>query len=188
LKPENVLMKQDGTCKLCDFGIAKVVVGQTYTLCGTPEYMAPEVIRNKGHGHAVDWWCLGIFIYELFAGDTPFASASTLSIYKAINKGIDKVKWNQRVVDLGHKQTIQELCTAWPSRRLPMLSGGIGRLKQKKVFEKLDWSKMNTPEYQVPYKPKVDPATVCKGRVHRSDIAAIQANYKDDGTDWDKDF
>lgn len=69
-----------------------------------------------------------------------------------------------------------------------MLSGGVLRLKQKKVFEKLDWDSLNTPGFKVPYKPKIDMNSVCKGRVHKSDIAAIQAHYKDDGSGWDKDF
>ena len=54
--------------KLTDFGFAKVVLTRTYTLCGTPEYIAPEILLNKGHGKAVDWWALGILIYEMIHG------------------------------------------------------------------------------------------------------------------------
>jgi len=68
LKPENLLIAEDGYLRLTDFGFAKVVEGRTYTLCGTPEYLAPEILLNKGHGKAVDWWTLGILIYELNAG------------------------------------------------------------------------------------------------------------------------
>ena len=68
LKPENLLIAHDGFLKLTDFGFAKYVEGRTYTLCGTPEYLAPEILLNKGHGKPVDWWCLGIFIYEMLAG------------------------------------------------------------------------------------------------------------------------
>lgn len=68
-----MLIDETGYLKLTDFGFAKVVEGRTYTLCGTPEYLAPEILLNKGHGKAVDWWTLGIFIYEMNAGIDPFS-------------------------------------------------------------------------------------------------------------------
>ena len=68
LKPENLLVASDGYLKLTDFGFAKVVKGRTYTLCGTPEYIAPEILLNKGHGKPVDWWAMGILIYEMNHG------------------------------------------------------------------------------------------------------------------------
>merc|ERR1712193_380607 len=93
LKPENILLNDKGQAKMC----------------GTPEYMAPEVIKQKGHAHAVDWWCLGILIFELLSGETPFCNQSTLQIYKAINKGIDKIKKWPRTIDADNKETIREL-------------------------------------------------------------------------------
>jgi protein kinase A len=68
LKPENLLVSADGYLKLTDFGFAKVVANRTYTLCGTPEYIAPEILLNKGHGKPVDYWALGILIYEMNHG------------------------------------------------------------------------------------------------------------------------
>lgn len=81
LKPENLLIAEDGYLKLTDFGFAKVVEGRTYTLCGTPEYLAPEILLNKGHGKAVDWWTLGILIYEMNAGIDPFSDEDPMAIY-----------------------------------------------------------------------------------------------------------
>jgi serine/threonine protein kinase len=81
LKPENLLIAQDGHLRLTDFGFAKVLEGRTYTLCGTPEYLAPEILLNKGHGKPVDWWTLGILIYEMLAGIDPFSDEDPMAIY-----------------------------------------------------------------------------------------------------------
>jgi serine/threonine protein kinase len=81
LKPENLLIAKDGYLKLTDFGFAKVVEGRTYTLCGTPEYLAPEILLNKGHGKPVDYWTLGILTYEMIAGIDPFTDEDPMAIY-----------------------------------------------------------------------------------------------------------
>jgi len=75
LKPENLLITRDGHVKLADFGLSKRVVDRTFTFCGTPDYMAPEVIQNLGHNKAVDYWALGCLMYEMFVGDAPFYRA-----------------------------------------------------------------------------------------------------------------
>lgn len=81
LKPENLLIAQTGYLRLTDFGFAKYCEGRTYTLCGTPEYLAPEILLNKGHGKAVDWWCLGILTYEMISGIDPFNDEDPMTIY-----------------------------------------------------------------------------------------------------------
>jgi serine/threonine protein kinase len=87
LKPENLMLDNQGYLKLTDFGFAKIIEGRTYTLCGTPEYLAPEILTNKGHGKGVDWWTLGVIIYEMIAGIDPFNDEDPMSIYKNILKG-----------------------------------------------------------------------------------------------------
>lgn len=84
LKLENILIDWNGRLKLTDFGFAKIVPWRSFTLCGTPEYMAPEIILNKGHGIFVDWWSFGVLIYEFLAGFDPFGADSPMDIYQNI--------------------------------------------------------------------------------------------------------
>ena len=73
LKPENLLIDDEGYIKIVDFGFAKVIEGKSYTLCGTPEYLAPEIVLAKGHNKGVDYWALGVLIYEMRHSHSPFA-------------------------------------------------------------------------------------------------------------------
>ena len=87
LKPENLLIDKQGHVKITDFGFAKVVQDKTYTLCGTPEYLAPEIIQSKGHNKNVDWWALGVLVFEMLAGYPPFYDDNPLGIYQKIMDG-----------------------------------------------------------------------------------------------------
>jgi serine/threonine protein kinase len=87
LKPENVLIGKDGFIKLTDFGLSRSNILNDYeafSVCGTPEYLAPEVIKKEGHGRAVDWWCLGSIIYELVNGLPPFHAKNRGHLYDMI--------------------------------------------------------------------------------------------------------
>ena len=84
LKPENIMISDEGYLKMIDFGFAKVVTKRTFTICGTPEYIAPEILLNQGHGKPVDWWTLGILVYEMLAGFPPFQDEDPMNIYRKI--------------------------------------------------------------------------------------------------------
>lgn len=152
LKPENLLLDQDGYIKITDFGFAKRVAFKTYTLCGTPEYIAPEVLLNKGHGKGVDWWTLGILIYEMLAGQPPFCDDDPMGIYQQILSG--KVTF-PRFFDRSAKQLIKRLLTADLTKRYGCLKNGAQDIKKNKYFSGLDWDVLITKTQTAAIIPKV---------------------------------
>ncbi|XP_051840533.1 cAMP-dependent protein kinase catalytic subunit PRKX isoform X2 [Antechinus flavipes] len=132
LKPENILLDKEGHIKLTDFGFAKKLVDRTWTLCGTPEYLAPEVIQSKGHGRAVDWWALGILIFEMLSGFPPFFDDNPFGIYQKILAG--KIDF-PRHLDLYVKDLIKKLLVVDRTRRLGNMKEDIDKLEcvQKKM-------------------------------------------------------
>jgi protein kinase A len=136
LKLENLMLDRHGHIKITDFGFAKKVPERTFTLCGTPEYLAPEIIQSKGHGKAVDWWALGILIYEMLVGYPPFFDESPFRIYEKILEGkIVFPKW----VDARAKDLIKGLLTTDHTKRLGTLKRGVADIKGHKWFAGVDW-------------------------------------------------
>jgi serine/threonine protein kinase len=150
LKPENLLIAADGYLKLTDFGFAKRVEERTYTLCGTPEYIAPEVLLNKGHGKAVDWWTLGVIIYEMLAGIDPFNDEDPMLIYQKILK----CKFSfPRGFDSQAKSLIKHLLVVDLSKRYGNLKKGVEDIKKHKWFKHTDWLALVSKTIKMPYVP-----------------------------------
>jgi len=153
LKLENCLLDERGYVKLTDMGIAKVVIGKTYTVCGTADYFAPETLRQHGHNRAADWWACGVLLFIMCSGRSPFDAPEVQQIYKNIIKGFSKVKFPDNLPsDL--VDTIKSLCRKVPEERIPMQKGGVANLKEMPFFKKsIDWEKLQAREAEPPLKP-----------------------------------
>lgn len=187
LKPENLLLNDLGQIKITDMGLAKFVVGKTYTTCGTPDYFAPELIASTGHTNAVDWWTLGVLVFELMSGHPPFESAYPMQIYSKVMKGINKVPFPPKCQGpVG--ELIKGLLKKEPSERLPMRPGGVTNLTSHAWYQGFDWDSFKKLELEAPYKPVVKGKKDIANFSARKEDMPRQIEYHDDGSGWDKDF
>ena len=149
-------MDSGGYLKITDFGFAKIVSFKTFTLCGTPEYIAPEVLLSKGHGKGVDWWALGILIYEMLAGEPPFLDEDPMGIYQQILMG--KVSFS-RSYEKNAKSLTKKLLTADLTKRYGCLKNGSGDIKTSKWLAGMDFPALLGKKLQAPIIPELSGAT-----------------------------
>ncbi|CAG9859173.1 unnamed protein product [Phyllotreta striolata] len=152
LKPENILIDHKGYLKIADLGFCKVVEGRTWTLCGTPEYIAPEIILSKGYGTAVDWWSYGVLLFEMSAGWPPFTSRDEMEVYEKIVAVKYKCPgfFTNELRDL-----IGNLLQRDLSRRYGNLRNGVMDIKNHKWFKDVDFWAIYRYEVNAPFKPAV---------------------------------
>jgi len=154
LKPENLLICHRGYIKLADFGLAKKVekTTKTFTVCGTPEYMSPELIGRKGHNRAVDYWSIGILIFEMLHGMPPFYDDNPMITYTKIFNG--KIEW-PAIINNTAKDLISRLLQDQPTKRLGCLAGGVDDIKQHAWMHGFDYEAKLRYEMKAPWVPKL---------------------------------
>ncbi|CAH0564053.1 unnamed protein product [Brassicogethes aeneus] len=187
LKPENLLLDVQGYVKLVDFGFAKKLQSgrKTWTFCGTPEYVAPEVILNKGHDISADYWSLGVLMFELLTGTPPFTGSDPMKTYNIILKGIDAIDF-PRNITRNAMALIKKLCRDNPAERLGYQKGGISEIQKHKWFDGFNWEGLVNRTLTPPILPQVN---------HVTDTSNFD-NYPpdadglppDDTTGWDASF
>uniref|UniRef100_A0A4W5R558 Protein kinase cGMP-dependent 2 n=1 Tax=Hucho hucho TaxID=62062 RepID=A0A4W5R558_9TELE len=186
LKPENLLLDAEGYVKMVDFGFAKRIgLGKkTWTFCGTPEYVAPEVIMNKGHDFGADCWSLGILIFELLTGSPPFSGTDPIKIYTMVLHGIEKVDFPKRI-SKRPDDLIRRLCKLNPVDRLGNKKNGIIDIKKHKWFQGFNWEGLRRQKLISPLKREL------KGPMDHSHFDIFPPELEetpDELSGWDKDF
>jgi len=196
LKPENVLLDAQGRLKLADMGLAKFIIGQTYTVCGTPCYLAPEAARQIGYSVAVDWWALGIVVWELLTGKTPFEAQFRgevlhwLFTRKVLADLCNPSREWPRVFTEPAKDFLRAVLAYDPAQRVPMLPDGQQLLRANSWFDGLDWDALESGKLPPPYQPQWSRKKLSDLKNFRNDVTDEFDNeeVKDDGSQWDKDF
>ncbi|CEP08113.1 hypothetical protein [Parasitella parasitica] len=150
LKPENLLLDVHGHIKICDFGFAKVVPDITWTLCGTPDYLAPEVIQTKGYGKAADYWAFGVLIFEMLAGFPPFYDDNQFKLYEKILTTQPKYP---SCIDSTAKDLLKHLLTTDLTQRYGNLKRGYHDICEHKWFASLDFDKLIQRKIKPPHIP-----------------------------------
>ncbi|XP_072538534.1 cGMP-dependent protein kinase 1 isoform X2 [Salminus brasiliensis] len=186
LKPESVLLDQKGYAKLAGFASAKKLgsLQRAWSFCGSVGHQAPEVILHRGHSVPADFWALGVFVYELLSGSSPFSGSDQLKVFAAILKGIDAVEFPSTISKTA-TDFIKRLCRENPSERLGQ-KNGVKDIRAHKWLDGFDWLALREGSHSPPIVPNVHSlldrgvdSTSCE---NHADLSPV------DDSDWDKDF
>jgi RAC serine/threonine-protein kinase len=157
LKPENVLLDSRGHVRLTDFGLSKEGISNSSSgansFCGTPEYLAPEILNRQGHGRAVDWWSLGALLYEMLTGLPPFYCRDREKLFEKIRRGTLDYP---RYLSAKSQQILRGLLTKDPTKRLGSGPNDAEDIKCQDFFEDLNWEKLMNGEVAPPWDPQIN--------------------------------
>lgn len=174
LKPENVLIAMDGHIRLADYGFAKKMEPRdsTFTVCGTVDYLAPEIIKKQGHGFGVDLWAIGVLIFEMLAGYPPFEDDSQIAICtRILDVDLDfPDEFDDVTIDV-----IEALIVEEEEDRLGVGEGGFDQLKRHPFFRSVDWEEAAAGRMQPLFVPAVSSVddTSCFPIYDEVDITAM---------------
>ncbi|KAI9253285.1 camp-dependent protein kinase 6 [Helicostylum pulchrum] len=150
LKPENVLLDAHGHVKITDFGFAKLVPDITWTLCGTPDYLAPEIIQTKGYSKAADYWAFGVLVYEMLAGYPPYYDDNQFKLYEKILTTSPKYPSS---IDATARDLLKHLLTTDLTHRYGNLKNGYRDITDHKWFASLDFNLLLQRKIRPPHIP-----------------------------------
>ncbi|XP_069604146.1 serine/threonine-protein kinase N3 isoform X1 [Ranitomeya imitator] len=156
LKLDNLLMDASGFVKIADFGLCKEGMGygdRTSTFCGTPEFLAPEVLTDTSYTHAVDWWGLGVLIYEMLVGECPFPGDDEEEVFDSI---VNEEVCYPRFLDIEAINIIRKLLRKMPDRRLGAGIGDAEEIKTQPFYQEIDWGALFARRLQPPFVPALN--------------------------------
>lgn len=186
LKPENLLLAKDGYLKITDFGFAKdISAGRTWTLCGTPDYLAPEIVGSKGHGKGVDWWTCGVFIYEMLASYPPFADDDPMKTYAKILHGTISYPSH---FSKEAQSIIKKLLQPQPHKRLGVVKGGSKLIKKHPWYKGFEWQHCFDKKIPAPYIPSIKDSRDVSNFDEYDEEEDDAEPYRDDGSNWEEEF
>ncbi|XP_042884672.1 calcium-independent protein kinase C-like [Penaeus japonicus] len=157
LKLDNILLDSEGHCKIADFGMCKEGIRDsitTTTFCGTPDYIAPEILKELDYGASVDWWALGVLMYEMMAGQPPFEADNEDDLFESIlhEEVLYPVWLSKEAVSI-----LKGFMTKEPSKRLGCVAerGGELAIRNHKFFREIDWEALEQRKVKPPFTPKI---------------------------------
>jgi len=153
LKPENLILDANGHIRITDFGLSKEGVEgdkDVGSFCGTPEYLAPEVLKREPYGKVVDWWSYGTLVYEMIHGLPPYYNRNREKMYRSILH--DKLEFPDHM-NTECKDFLRSLLIRDPNLRLGY--NGVDEIKAHQYFQNIDWVKLDKKELDPPYRPDV---------------------------------
>ncbi|XP_010281497.1 PREDICTED: protein kinase C theta type-like, partial [Phaethon lepturus] len=157
LKLDNVLLDNEGHIKIADFGMCKENMfgdAKTSTFCGTPDYIAPEILLGQKYNTSVDWWSFGVLLYEMLIGQSPFHGQDEEELFQSIR--MDN-PFYPRWLDKDAKDILVKLFVREPERRL----GARGNIRQHAFFREINWEALEERRMEPPFKPRVKSPSDC---------------------------